>query len=441
MKLESAGLHQFLESHSATTPVFIGYSGGIDSHVLLHCLAGIPEIHSKITALHVHHGLQSCADDWVIHCEKVARDLGVKYQTLYVNAQPKKRESPEEAARNVRYQAFKSVLEKEKGGSLLLAQHRQDQVETVLLQLFRGAGLKGLSAMPERAVLGEGYVLRPFLDVTQAEIHQYAKQHNLQWVEDPSNQSSEYDRNYLRHEVLPLLEARWLGLDKAITRSSKHCAEAHESLSLAAKSVLELLYQDNSQCLSVKGLILNKPVMQQWIIREWFVELGLRMPSQKVLKTLLQELVLAGEDANPRIEHDGHLIQRYQGTLYISENQPLELEPVEWQDINSPISLINNGYLSLRSADKGLAVRQLKNNCIEIRYRQGGERIALPFRQGRHSLKKLYQEANIPPWQRASTPLIYINGNLAAIADLWVSAEFYAEGLEPCMKVIWQQSS
>ena len=439
MKLDAAFLYQFLHSYTATGTLFVGYSGGVDSHVLLHCLANIPQLQDKITAVYVHHGLQSCADDWAEHCSAVARDLGVHYQTLYVDAQPKKRESPEEAARNARYQAFQSVLPK--ADCLLLAQHRQDQVETVLLQLFRGAGLKGLSGMPASAVLGEGRVLRPFLELTQEDILSYASEHNLHWVEDPSNQSYQYDRNYLRHEILPLLEKRWLGLDKAVVRASQHCAEAHTSLSKIAKKSLQSLYQSNTQSISIKGLLLNEPVMQQWVIREWFTELGLKMPSQKVLENILYELISAREGANPKILHDGQSIQRYQGRLYVLlNNKQAELINLEWKDIRLPLLLKNNGCLSFLAEDKGLALQALSSFNVEIRYRQGGEKIALAHREGRHSLKKLYQEANIPPWQRESMPLIYIDGKLAAIADRWVSAEFYTEKAESCMQIIWQQS-
>jgi tRNA(Ile)-lysidine synthase len=207
-----------------TGKVFIAYSGGVDSHVLLHLVCSVEQLKLKTTAVYINHGLQQEAEQWALHCEAVSLDLGVKFQCINVNAQKTIGKSLEEIAREARYTAFKSLLDKQ--DILLLAQHREDQMETVLLQLFRGAGVKGLSGMPLSAVFGTGKMLRPFLDVSKNEIIYYAEENKLQWIEDPSNKSDIFDRNFLRNQIIPQLKDRWPALDKTIARSARHCAKS-----------------------------------------------------------------------------------------------------------------------------------------------------------------------------------------------------------------------
>jgi len=438
MKLSSLDLFHFLISHSASKQIFIGYSGGVDSHVLLHLLAKTLIPKEQITAVYVHHGLQDCADDWQLHCEKIATDLGVQFLAIQVDGQAKKGGSPEEAARNARYQAFEKLITE--NTALLFAQHRQDQVETVLLQLFRGAGLKGLSGMPESIKIGEGELLRPLLDVSQEGIINYANQHKLQWVEDPSNQNSAYDRNYLRNEVLPLVAQRWTSVDKAVSRSAGHCAQAQQLLTEQAKAEMLLLLDRPTLSLDIAALLLKDKDQQQWIIREWMAYLNLRMPSVKFLDSLIADVLLARVDANPVAQYEACSIRRYQNRLYVvlGVPKPVINSEIIWRDIQQAHYLVDNSKLQLKAAEKGIASQCFDDALVQIRYRVGGEKIALPNREGRHSLKKLYQEANIPPWKRENIPLIYINGKIAAIADLWISAEFYSATAEPCLIVSWQ---
>ena len=222
--LSSQIIESALDQHKQPRHVYVAYSGGVDSHVLLHFCASIKLLKDKITAVYVHHGLQAEAESWAKHCEKTAEGLGVDFLVLRVNAYAKSGESPEEAARNARYAALKSLMDAD--DMLLLAQHREDQLETVLLQLFRGSGLRGLSGMPERMAFGQGVMLRPLLNIPKQAINDYAQAHQLSWVEDPSNQSNDYDRNFLRNAVVPLLKQRWPAIDKTVSRSAKHCADA-----------------------------------------------------------------------------------------------------------------------------------------------------------------------------------------------------------------------
>ena len=210
--------------HANAEKIFVAYSGGVDSHVLLHLLASMALYKSRITAVYVHHGLQLEAEQWAVHCESVALALGVSFKCLRVNAQKTTRQSQEEVARDARYQALKALLTE--SDVLLLAQHREDQMETVLLQLFRGAGIQGLSGMPLVIDFGLGQVIRPFLDVSKQAINAYAALHQIHWVEDPSNQSDNFDRNFLRNQIFPQLKQRWPALDKTVARSARHCANS-----------------------------------------------------------------------------------------------------------------------------------------------------------------------------------------------------------------------
>lgn len=436
MKLTAQFIDTQLAPYQAANQLFIGYSGGVDSHVLLHLLANIPELKHKLTAVYVHHGLQACADDWAQHCQQISRDLGVAFKSLKVNAQAMPGQSPEEAARNARYQVFKELLAK--NDVLLFAQHRDDQLETVLLQLFRGAGLKGLSGMPAAIQFVDGTLLRPLLEINQQTIKDYAQQHNLQWIEDPSNQDIQFDRNFLRHNIIPLLEQRWPSLDKTVARVAEHCADAQKMLSANARQQMHMLYDEQQQSLSVPGLLAHESTSQQWILREWLHQLGVRMPMQKVLTAIMQDVLLARPEANPVVEHDGHTIYRYRKSLYLVavKQQPDLRQIFTWANRTKLLALANNGILKIKPAQQGIALHKWQQGEIQVKYRQGGEKIALPNRIGRHTLKKLYQEAGIVPWQRDNIPLIYIDGVLAAIAHYWISADFYGQD-EPGIEILW----
>ncbi|MBE0468585.1 MAG: tRNA lysidine(34) synthetase TilS [Methyloprofundus sp.] len=440
MKLSTAFIASQLLPVYAQTHLIVGYSGGIDSHVLLHLLASIPEFKNNITAVYVHHGLQACADNWAVHCQSCAEMLGVKFKVLKVNARAVAGESPEEAARNARYQAFKAILKE--NDVLLFAQHRNDQLETVLLQLFRGAGLKGLSGMPTETAFAAGVLLRPLLAVSQEDITQYALQHQLQWIEDPSNQDTQFDRNFLRHQVMPLLAQRWPSLDKTVARVAGHCAEAQTILSVSAKEQMLMLYDQQQRCLLISGLLEHDTLMQQWIVRAWLDYLGARMPSVKVMQAIFRDILAARQAANPIVWHDGYAIQRYRDGLYfVAAQAAFDVSQVfSWADTAQPLPLNNNGLLLASIAQQGIARKLWQQGSVQIKYRQGGEKIVLPNRSGRHSLKKLYQEAGIAPWLRERMPVIYIDSQLAAIADLWVSKDFYGKPDESCIKLTWHKA-
>jgi tRNA(Ile)-lysidine synthase len=416
--------------------IYIGYSGGVDSHVLLHlCASTMPR--EKIIAVYVHHGMQAEAEAWAGHCEKTAKSLGVEFILLRVNAVAGPGESPEEAARNARYAALKSLIGVD--DALLVAQHRDDQLETVLLQLLRGGGLRGLSAMPERMVFGRGIMLRPLLNVAKAAIDDYARTHALSWVEDPSNLSHDYDRNFLRNAVLPLLKQRWPACDKTVARSARHCADAQRVIEAVAEDLFREVFNAADQTLDINRLKSHETRQQPLIIRQWFQTLNLKMPSQAFVERLQSEVLAAREDSDPLLAGQGYCIRRYRDRLYcLRQAAPDTLQERIWPTGQASIKLSERQILSAMPSSSGIAREHWQNAAVTVKARHGGEKIRLPGRKGSHALKKLFQEAGIPPWERESIPLIYLNDQLAAVGDLWISADFYSEEMEGCIRLILQ---
>jgi tRNA(Ile)-lysidine synthase len=408
--------------------IYLGYSGGIDSHVLLHWCASIPDLTSKITAVYVHHGLQAEADVWAEHCQYTAQNLSVDFKLLKVNAKPGHGESPEEAARNARYAALKALIDTD--CALLVAQHQEDQLETVLLQLFRGSGLRGLSGMPESMPFGQGVMLRPLLNVPKQDIIDYAHTHQLQWVDDPSNSVSDYDRNFLRNEVLPLLKQRWPVLDKTVTRSATHCASAEMLITQIAQQWFETVFNADDETLSITQLQQFDYQHQAHIIRAWFKHFALKMPAQAFVDRVMSEVVSARPDSDPVLIGHGYSIRRYRDKLYcLRQTAKLVLtEEILWFKTTTSLDVGHERLLTYVPATKGIDAESWRNaNSIAVKFRVGGEMLDLPRREGRHSLKNLFQEAGIPPWERATMPLVYLDDKLAAVGEQWVSATFYTE--------------
>lgn len=420
-------LNSVLSRCRAADNWYIGYSGGVDSHVLLHfCASHFSLGTAKITAVHVHHGLQQQADHWALHCRRQAAALGIAYVRMDVDGKPKKGESPEEAARNARYAALRSLMKP--GDILLTGQHREDQLETILLQLFRGAGLAGLSGMPLENAFGKGKIVRPMLNVAGWQIKAYALQHALQWVEDPSNESCDYDRNFLRNRVIPLLKQRWPAIDKTVTRSGNHCAEANGYLQEADREIFAAVYNEADRTLSLPHLRSYIPYAQRRIVRAWFRKLDLRMPSSARLGQLLNHVVVAAPDRDPKWHCDGFVVRRYRDRLYcLPVRQPIKTDYcLLWGKRQTTLTLTNHDRLSIVETQAGGIAKQVWEQArINVRYRQGGESIRLPGRRGSQPLKKLFQTHGVPPWLRETMPLIYFGGQLAAVGDLWIDEQFY----------------
>ena len=409
MNLEQTALKKHLKEIISGQNVLVAYSGGLDSHVLLHLVSKIPEF--TVRAIHVHHGLQAVADSWVEHCQGICKHLSLPLDVTYLNLMPEKGESIEAVARQGRYQALNASLQL--GENLLTAQHQNDQSETLLLQLFRGAGVQGLAAMPEVKSFGKGCHVRPLLGVSRQALEAYAKKNQLHYIEDPSNQDTSFDRNFLRQTIFPQLRKRWLGLDKAINRSASIQAETKQILDEVAEEDLATICLKINNTLSIKGLVCLSYARQKLLLRYWITQRGFTPPSQKKLQHIMSDVIQARDDAQPLVEWQGVQIRRYQDRLFIMEplSQHDASQRMKW-DTATPIEIP-----SLRLVLKPEILHE-KNQTVTVCFRQGGEKLTNAKRNKSVNLKKILSEAGIPPWERARIPLIYREDKLIQIIGL-----------------------
>lgn len=429
MKLTLERFRAILKQYPAFR-YLVAYSGGLDSTVLLYLCWCLKEqgVLSELIAVHVNHGLHPDADQWNSRCEEVCQSLSVQCMTFQINVCTERGESLEEAARTARYQAFKSILLA--NDVLLTAHHRDDQTETVLLQLFRGAGIKGLGGMAESMPFGVAKLVRPLLPFSRQILCDFARENSLKWIDDSSNKDLGFDRNFVRHQIMPRLKKRWPAVDKTVARSARHIAEANCLLTGRAKQLLNLVLNRDCNTLEVGGLNSLDDADKRLVIRQWVDQLGFRAPSSVVLQRIINELINVAKDRNPQVCWGEVEVHRYRGELYLfGKQQEFDREQVmEWDGqeiLNIPG---NNGFLQTVPGSS-MGIREKYWNCgvITARFRQGGETCRLIKRRGTRTLKNLFQEKSIPPWVRNRVPLIYIDGQLAAVADLWICEPFFGD--------------
>jgi tRNA(Ile)-lysidine synthase len=294
--------------------------------------------------------------------------------------------------------------------------------------------------MPERQDFGLGVMLRPLLHTSKQAICDYADAHQLSWVEDPSNQSNDYDRNFLRNAVVPLLKQRWPAIDKTVSRSAKHCADAQLLVEEVADELFNAVFNSADQTISISRLMEHQLPPQQLIIRHWFKLIGLKMPAQAKVGRILSQVVAAAEQRDPILSGQGCSIRRYRDKLYCLKPAVQQVpQDRVWPTRQASIKTGQDQTLSCELSSKGILREQWQTAKVEIRFRRGGEKIRLPGRQGHHSLKNLFQEAGIPPWERNMMPLIYLDDTLAAVGDKWISAAFYSEKTEGCISLLLQR--
>jgi len=410
------------QSVSPYRQLLVGFSGGLDSTVLLHRLMlwreQEPDV--QIRAIHVHHGLSANADRWVAHCESLCKawhiPLIVDRVTLHDEGL-----GTEAQARKARYLAFEKVLQA--GEALVTAQHLDDQCETFFLALKRGSGPAGLSAMPARTEFAGTQLIRPLLGETRISLEKWAQDHDLSWIEDESNQDDSYDRNFLRLRIVPLLSERWPHFADATARSAALCAEQESLLD-------ELLSDELASVMSSEGglkiapLDAISPVRRAALLRRWLAVHHAQMPSRMMLNRIWDEVALAREDATPRLHLGGFEVRRYQGQLWWIKYQPSMAERViDWRDPSVPIilpqgtaSFVEGGHIRLPKPDEQVTIRFKASGMLHIVGRHGGRK-----------LKKIWQEFNIPPWLRDTTPLLFYGETLIAAAGVFVTEEGWVE--------------
>jgi len=431
-------LKDILSEYPDAETCWIAYSGGLDSHVLLHVLASIQnKIKPKLIAVHINHGISNDADLWVKHCQRICEDLVIEFQTFSVDLSHKSDKGTEAFAREKRYEVLGNLISNH--DLLLTAHHMDDQVETILLQLMRGSGPDGLVGMPQAREFSKGILLRPLLDYSREEIHDYALSESLSWVEDESNKSNKYDRNFLRNRIIPELITRWPGALKTMQRAARHQAEARSLINEISGSDLDVVCESIYTKVDISRFNNLSGIRKKNVLRAWIKKNKLDMPDAQIIEKIIAEVIHANTDRNPCVKWKGGEIRRYRGYLYI-----MKLLPAHDVDLNKRWDLdeslkLTSGYLKAVSG-KGSGIKKdmLSNDIVEIRYRQGGEQIRPSGRVETHELKKLFQAQGILPWLRDRIPLIYHKNELIAVADLWVESKYAATEDEAAWQIIWE---
>lgn len=424
--------------------LLVGFSGGVDSTVLLDLArqwsaqSGLP-----VLALHVNHQLSPHADHWQQHCQNCCEAWGVPFvaQTVSVVTSG---HGLEAAARVARYDAFARVVGE--GDLLLLGHHRDDQMETVLLRLFRGSGVLGLRGMETLIPWRGAQLLRPLLGYSKADLIAYAHDRQWRWIEDESNTSDAFDRNYLRHRILPAIRSRWPHLPAALERSAQHCAEAQQLLDERAhEDLLPRIQPDGGLRLSDAEIPSLAPARIRNLLRYWLRCQQLSLPSEVQLDQILNTVIPAAEDAMPQVNWPGVEIRRYRRALYAlvpapaDPNQTLWLEELCTQRMSSGGELRVSQVLPPSPAPGAgsASLAGLRSGLLSLRFRQGGEACKLRGRPTR-PLKKILQDSALPPWWRDRLPLIYVGDTLAVVPGIGVCEGFQAVHGEPAVIFDWQ---
>ena len=413
--------------------VAVALSGGRDSVVLLDALAALAvELPVAVSALHVHHGLSPNADAWAAFCaaECARRSIALTVHRARVARAPG--ESLEAAARAARYAAFAAA----DADVVALAHHADDQAETLLLQLLRGAGPHGLAAMPVRREGGAPEILRPLLALPRAVLERHAARRGLAWIDDESNADTGIRRNYLRHEIAPRLAAAFPGYPAALARSSAHCAEAARLLDELAALDAEGIVGPGEQAdrdlaepatldrAALTALAGRSPARARNLLRWYLRQQGLVPPSTARLAAMLGQLAHAAPDARVRLAHDGVEIGIHRGRIAL--HAPA-VAPFALAWAGECALALPHGMLEFAPAvGTGLAAGTLAASPVTVRLREGGERLRLEAGRSPRPLKRLLHDAGIPPWQREALPLVWCGNALAAVPGIGVDAAFRA---------------
>ena len=431
----------------------VALSGGVDSVVLLDLLVPLAaQMQFSLSAIHVNHGLSPNADKWGSFCRSLcrSRNIPLKIVRLKINKAPGA--SLEAIAREERYRIFKKL----KADYVVLAQHLDDQAETLLLQLLRGAGVKGLGGMPvvrnpanvgERTAETEFFIstsgpqiLRPMLEVARREIEEYAGEHALQWITDESNDDISFDRNFLRHEIFPLLEKRFPSYRTTFLRASRHMAEASTLLD-------ELAEADRKECI-VEGKLHVEDLRQlsfpraRNLLRYTLTQQGAILPSTAKLEEILRQLLSSQPDAKLNVVFGNTEVRCFKGLIHVRK---LSATPdTQWRrawqgEKQLVIPELGGSLRFARGKGAGISLRKMEEHAVTIRLRQGGERLRPDCNRPRRSLKNLLREASLPPWERGTLPLIFNGEHLVCVPGIGVDCDFQAAAGEPGLLVEWQQ--
>jgi len=370
----------------------IAYSGGVDSQVLLHSFSQV--VPDKVIAFHVNHGISSNAQEWENFCQSNANLFGVDFKVAHFSL--KGESNLEDKARIARYGAFSEILTSNM--TLVTGHHIDDQVETFFLNLMRGAGLDGLSSMPEIKKFGKGFHSRPFLQISKEDLKNYAKENNLSWVEDESNNDSVYDRNFIRNEVMPLIKTRWKNASTSITNSVEHIQNAKQYIEEKIQQIEINIENDSLDIEKIQSLDVYE---QNEVVRKWvYFNLG-KSASQNMLKSIFNDIIQAKEDAKMKWEQKNYFITRFNGKLYFVKKE------IKTYNIKQ---LLKEARINLMIDD------------VVVKNRVNGAKIKT--KNGNKEVKKLFQELKVPTWERDNLPFIYYNEVLVSVGGIINNPDF-----------------
>lgn len=433
-------MNALIEAHLASAleiaeagPIAIGLSGGSDSAVLMHALArSAPARQRGLRAIHVDHGLHARSAEWASQAMAMAAALDVPCTVLSVNVERGAGIGPEAAARAARYAAWANELRD--GEILALAHHRDDQVETLLLKLLRGAGSEGLGAMRPWRALAAGWLWRPLLEIPRTALADYAARHQLRWIDDPSNTDQKLDRNYLRHHVLPLLRDRWPQCDVVMARGAEWQRSISAFLDNKIEQAISGMTGEAAFILLIDEWLSLDDAVRDGVLRLWLRRLQLPQPTHAQALELTRQLRTAAPESSPLICWRGAELRRYRNALHAMA--PLQKIAAGWcvpfdgNPVQLPAAL---GVLSL-----GGEALTTEETIWQVRFRRGGERIQLPDETFHRSMRDLYQQYEIPPWQRDRLPIVTdSNGELLSVGERWLSKTADATWTQKGRRLRW----
>lgn len=429
-ELNASRLRVAAPSLAAGSRFRVGFSGGLDSTVLLAALHEA-EV-GPLVAIHVHHGLQAAADRWVDHCRGICERLGVPLEIRRVRVEAGAADGPEAAARRARYAAFVELMEA--GDCLALAHHMDDQAETVLLNLLRGAGVRGLGAMPAWTAFSRGWLWRPLLDFPRSALRDWARQRGLMWVEDPQNRDLRYRRVWVRRELMPSLEAAMPGVARRLARAARVAREATGLL--ADLAAIDLAQAERDDALDIPFLQRLAIARRHNLLRYWLDARGFGLPPAALLDRLDAELLRARPDTEPLVRYARCELRRYRDRLHAMT--PLAANPgavaLQWNAEATLLLPPGCGRLVSGSA--------APPQPLHVTLGWQGQRLRPAGKDHARSLKNLYQEAGVPPWQRRRTPMLWLDGEPAWVPGVAQTAAWVAwcrtKGWSACWECPWR---
>ena len=432
-----SAVHEAKAQGLHVTELLVAFSGGLDSTALLASAADSRSLHGlPVRALHVDHGWSAESPRWAAFCEEAARALGVPCGVQRLEEGAPAGASREAWAREQRYAALRAAMSP--GTLLLTAHHETDQAETFLLMALRGGGPRGLAGIAPARAFGPSLLARPFLDLSRSVLEQFVRARGLRWLEDPANADDNFDRNFLRTRVRPVLAERWPAATATLARSARWQRAVARQEALEEAALLE--GTGPLEALPVAMLTDAPADRAARLLRSWIRARGVPVPPAAALQRLLDEALPAGSDRQPVIRWGDWALRRHRHALFLTAAvlpRPIELKSWRWTET---LCLPGGRLNAVQGLGDGVALAAIRGKHLDVRARRGGERLLRVGDPHHRSLKHLWQCAGVPPWERGQTPLLYLEGNLVAVPGLGYAAETAANPDEPSVRFEWGPS-